>query len=63
MEEIEGVDFGEGQDSRFWGDYDYDMYEGKKIETFWFDYMKNTVAKVVASCDSEELETFYFQKQ
>jgi len=62
MEELDNVDFGPGYDKSIWGEWNVDEYEGKKVDAFWYSYMKENCAKIVSACDSKDLDSFYFGK-
>jgi len=59
MEELEELELNPWTNTTIWGEWRHDFYEETKIETFWYDYMKNHAAKIVSACDTKELELFY----
>ncbi len=62
MEELDGIDLGDGYDHEFWGDFFAEETSYGKIPGLWWSYMKNKVAMLVPLADDEEILKFSEQE-
>lgn len=62
MEELGGLDLGEGFDGRVWGPSHYEETPDGVIQTFWYSEMMKHADKCTKLVDSDDMLEFFYQE-